>query len=128
MLHPKPWTDQQMDVVISVILRAGVIISSLIVLAGGILYLHHYGFGQPDYRVFHGEPTDLSKIPGIIRDAVAWRPRGIIQFGVLLLIATPIVRVTFTIIAFALQRDRVYVAVTLIVLAVLLYSLVGVGR
>ena len=99
--------------------------SALIVLGGGILYLHQYGFSQPDYRVFHGEPTDLCRIPGIVKDAASWRPLGIIQFGVLVLIATPIVRVTFTIVAFALQRDRVYMVVTLIVLAVLLYSLVG---
>jgi uncharacterized membrane protein len=54
--------------------------------------------------------------------------KGIIQFGLLFLIATPIARVAFSVIAFALQRDRVYVSVTLIVLGLLLYSLVGGGR
>ena len=128
MLHPKPWTDQQMDDIIGAILRTGVIASALVVLAGGVLYLHRYGLGLPDYRIFHGEPTDLRRIRGIIEDAVALRARGIIQFGILLLVATPVVRVIFTSIAFALQRDRVYVVVTLIVLGVLLYSLVGGGR
>ena len=42
----------------------------------------------------------------------------------MLLIATPIARVLFSVVAFALQRDRTYVVVTLIVLAVLLYSLI----
>lgn len=56
MRFPKPWTDQQMDMIIGVILRVSVLISALIVLAGGIFYLLHYGFGAPHYRVFRGEP------------------------------------------------------------------------
>jgi len=51
------------------------------------------------------------------------RGRGIIQLGLLLLIATPVARVAFSIAAFAMQRDRLYVVVTLMVLAILLYSL-----
>jgi len=128
MPWPKAWTDEQMDVIIAVILRAGVILSALTVLAGGIFYLHRYGFTLPEYRVFLGEPADLRNISGIISDTLALRPRGIIQFGLLMLIATPIVRVAFAMAAFALQRDRVYVIVTLIVLGVLLYSLLGGGR
>ena len=49
--------------------------------------------------------------------------RGIIQLGLLLLIATPVARVVFSVIGFVRQRDFVYVVLTLIVLAVLLYSL-----
>jgi uncharacterized membrane protein len=47
------------------------------------------------------------------------------QLGLLLLIATPIARVMFSAVAFAMERDRMYVGFTLIVLAVLLYSLFG---
>jgi uncharacterized membrane protein len=128
MLRFVPWTDQQMDVIIALILRIGVILSALTVLAGGVLYLHRYGLDQPDYLVFHSEPPDLRSISGIIKATLALRPRGIIQFGLLLLIATPIVRVAFAVAAFALQRDRVYVIITLIVLGVLLFSLFGGGR
>jgi uncharacterized membrane protein len=62
---------------------------------------------------------------GIVKDALAFRGRGLIQLGLLLLIATPVARVAFSAVAFAIQRDRLYVAVTLIVLAVLIYSLTG---
>ncbi len=127
MRFPKAWTDQQMDIVIGVILRTGVIISALVVLLGGVVYLHKFAFNQPYYRVFHGEPSDLRHITGIIRDAMALRGRGIIQFGLLLLIATPVARVAFSVVAFAFQRDRLYVMVTLIVLGILLFSLIG-GR
>ncbi len=50
-----------------------------------------------------------------------------IQLGLLLLIATPIARVAFSVVGFAIERDRMYVVFTLIVLAILLYSLLGSG-
>jgi hypothetical protein len=83
--------------------------------AGGILYLLRYGSTPPDYRIFRGEPADLRTISGIVRDVLSFRTRGLIQFGFLVLIATPVVRVAFSVFAFALQRDRTYVIITLIV-------------
>jgi uncharacterized membrane protein len=62
-----------------------------------------------------------------LTDALSFHTRGVIQLGLLLLLATPVARVGFSILAFALQRDRTYVIVTVIVLAVLLYSLAGGG-
>lgn len=128
MSYPQPWNDQQMDRIIGMILRVGVLTSALVVLTGGVFYLRHYGFNLPEYGIFHGEPADLRSISGIVKDTLAFRARGIIQFGLLLLIATPVVRVAFSIIGFALQRDKAYVMVTLIVLGLLLYSLTGGGR
>jgi uncharacterized membrane protein len=75
--------------------------------------------------MFRGEPTDLRSIPGIIHDAAGLSGRGIIQLGLLLLIATPVARVAFAVFGFAAERDRMYVVFTLIVLGVLLYSLIG---
>jgi uncharacterized membrane protein len=67
----------------------------------------------------------LRTFSGILADATAFRGRGIIQLGLLLLIATPVARVAFSVVAFALERERLYVIVTLAVLAVLLFSLAG---
>jgi uncharacterized membrane protein len=78
-----------------------------------------------EFTVFVGEPADLRNVSGIVRDALALRGRGLIQLGLLLLIATPVARVAFSVVAFAMQRDRLYVVVALIVLAVLMYSLTG---
>jgi len=83
------------------------------------------GKSVPHYRVFQGEPSDLRTVGGIVRDAAARNGRGIIQLGLLFLIATPVARVVFSVFAFAVQRDRLYVVVTLIVFAVLLFSLTG---
>jgi uncharacterized membrane protein len=123
----RAWTDQQIDDIIGNLLRIGVLVSALVVLFGGIVYLTRHGQALPEYRVFHGEPTDLCQLVGIVKAAWSFQGRGLIQFGLVLLIATPIVRVAFTCAAFALQRDKSYVIVTLIVLALLTYSLVG-GR
>ena len=122
--HPG-WTDQQVEVAIGNLLRFGLIIATVIVLTGGVLYLARHGSEEPQYRVFHGEPADLRGIGGIFDDALQFSGRGLIQLGLLLLLATPVARVAFSIFAFALQRDHLYVAVTLVVMGVLLYSIVG---
>jgi len=107
------------------LLRTGVLVSAAVVLIGLSLYLHRYGSAAPDYRVFKGEPADLRSVYGIVQDALQGRLRGVIQLGLLLLLATPVARVAFSVLAFACQRDKVYVIVTLIVLGVLTYSMVG---
>jgi uncharacterized membrane protein len=128
MFKPKQaLTDEQMDRIISTLLRSGVIVAALVVLVGGILYLIRYGSSLPDYGFFRGEPVHLRTVSGIVQDARSFHPRGIIQLGLLLLIATPVARVAFSVLAFAWQRDRTYVIVTLIVLIILIYSLAGGG-
>jgi len=60
-----------------------------------------------------------------IGEARSFSGRGIIQLGLLLLVATPVARVSFSVAALALRRDWTYVAITLIVLAALGHSLLG---
>jgi len=114
-----------METVLGNLLRTGVLLSATVVALGGIIYLARHAAEVPDYRAFRGEPADLRSLRGIAEDVLAVRGRGIIQMGFLLLIATPLLRVAFSLVAFAIQRDRTYVAATLIVLGVLLYSLFG---
>lgn len=120
-------SDARIDGVIGNILRIGVVVSSLIVLIGGGLYLTRHGTELPIYFIFQGEPSQLRNITGIIKEASTFSGRGIIQLGLVLLMATPVLRVAFTVISFMLLRDRVYFGVTLIVLAVLFFSLAGGG-
>lgn len=127
MSPARHWNDERSEQVIGNLLRSGVIISGSVVFLGGILYLLKYGKASRNFAVFRGEPTDLSHVSGILRDTFALHSRGIIQLGLLLLIATPVARVAFSIASFALERDWLYVSVTLIVLALLVYSMAG-GR
>jgi uncharacterized membrane protein len=119
--------DRKMDIAIGVLLRAGVILAVAVVLGGGIGYLASHGTSIPDYHEFSGAPADMRSIAGIVGGALHGSSRSIIQLGLLLLIATPIARVAFSAAAFAVERDRLYVFITLIVLAVLLGSLLGLS-
>lgn len=119
------WTDQKIEVIIAHLLRAGVLLSASVVLVGACLYLVRHGHTPVDYRVFRGEPADLRDIRGIVTDSIALRGEGIIQLGLLILIATPVARVAFSIFGFALEKDDLYVGVASVVLLILLYSLFG---
>ncbi len=119
------WTDQRVEIIVGNLLRAGVMLAATVVLIGGILYLGRHGMEPASYRVFAGEPSDLRHMHGILRGALAFHGRGVIQLGLLLLIATPIARVAFSIFGFAEEGDRMYMVFTGLVLAILLFSLVG---
>jgi uncharacterized membrane protein len=106
------------------LLRIGVLIAAAVTIAGGIAFLVHHGSLTPEHSVFRGEPAMLSTLTGIIAGAIALQPAAIVQLGIVLLIATPVARVLLTLIAFAIQRDWMYVLISAIVLALLTYSLV----
>jgi uncharacterized membrane protein len=116
-------TDEKMEWVISLLLRIGVTSAAALVFAGGILYLYQQGNVFPQYQTFQGEPPYLRTLDGILGSAMSLDSRGIIQLGLVLLVLTPVARVVFSVAAFAIQRDRLYVCVTLIVLGVLVYNL-----
>jgi uncharacterized membrane protein len=117
-------TDQCTEQAMGNLLRTGVSIAAGVVFIGGCLYLWQAGRHIPDYAEFRAEPPELRSIGGTVRGALAGDGRSIIQLGMLLLVATPISRVAFSIWAFARQQDRRYVLVTLLVLSILCYGLV----
>jgi uncharacterized membrane protein len=119
------FTDEKFESIVGNLLRLGVMLAAGAVFVGGSLYLLRHGAGTPEYYVFRGEPDALRTIPGIIEGAFSFRGRAIIQLGLLILIATPVARVAFSVYGFLRQRDGTYVIITLIVLAVLLFSLAG---
>src|SRR5207249_11429468 len=89
------WTDQKVEDIIGNLLRAGVILSALVVCVGEIVYLARHGQEPADYRIFRGEPSDLSHIDGIVREGFACQGRGMIHLGLLLMIAILVARVAF---------------------------------
>ena len=128
MTEPKRdsrWTDDQVELFVGNLLRYGVMAAALVAFVGGVIFLLHHGNATADYRRFDGEPAGLRSITGVVSGAVRLEGRSVIQLGLLLLIATPVARVAFSLLAFVRQRDRTYVVITAIVLALLLYSLLG---
>jgi uncharacterized membrane protein len=105
-------TDRRLDIIIANVLRGGVSLSAAIVVIGGIAYLRQHGNDVADYRTFHGSSTTSASL-------------RIIRLGLLVLIATPIARVALSLVAFAAERDRIFVAIAAIVLVVLLFGIFG---
>jgi uncharacterized membrane protein len=119
------WYEQRTEIVIAYLLRTGVLTAAVVVIVGAVLYLGAHPGARADYRTFHSEPEALKTVHGIVHAALSGDSRAIMQLGLLILIATPIVRVMFSVAAFSIEGDRMYVLFTLIVLVVLLYSLFG---
>ena len=122
---PSCWNDERVERIMGTLLQNGVIISAVVVLAGGILYLLRYGRLPLRYENFVAERESLRGLGSVVNSALHGDGRAIIEVGLLLLIATPVARVLFSIIAFALEKDRLYAVLTLIVFLILIYSLFG---
>jgi uncharacterized membrane protein len=103
--------------------RILVICAAFIVACGGALYLVRFRGVSPCYHLFQGEPTSMRTIGGIISNAASLDPRCLIQLGILLLIAIPIIRVLSFFISFLSKRDWMYSLIALVVLSLLASSL-----
>jgi uncharacterized membrane protein len=119
-----PWTEeQQVNRTIGVLLRVGVTAAAAIVIVAAIWYHAQLAPNPPAYHVFHSQPGELRTPGGVVHAALHGEASAWIQLGLLVLIATPVARVGYSIVAFALQRDWTYVVVTCVVLAVLMCGL-----
>lgn len=121
----------RMEVWISHVLRAGVLLAGTVI-ALGLAFLLVRGAGASDplslaaLRRQDGHPLPVH--PGdLIRHARVAQPTALVQLGILLLILTPVARVAMTVWLFVEQRDPVFVAITLVVLVVLVFGLVHTG-
>jgi uncharacterized membrane protein len=119
------WTDERLDRALGNLLRSGVLLATAMIVFGGVIYLARHGADTPAYGVFRGEPEDLRGVAGIVRAAGRGSGRGLVQLGLLALVSTPVARVVFSVGAFLVRRDRAFVVITLVVLWLLLYGLIG---
>jgi len=115
--------DARMEIVMGRLLQAGVLLAATVMLAGGAMYLVTRSGQSANYRTFAARPLELRHPSAMLRGIARGDSAAILQLGVLLLVATPICRVIFAVGAFALERDRLYVAISLTVLAVLLFGM-----
>lgn len=114
-----------MQVIIGWVLRLGVIISISIVFIGGVIYLYRHGHEVADHHTFTGVPEFIRTASGVIHGVFTLRGQAIIQTGIVLLIATPVLRIIFSTIGFALEKDKLYVFISLLVLAIIFASMLS---
>ncbi|WP_298299303.1 DUF1634 domain-containing protein [Hydrotalea sp.] len=117
--------DDDLEYAMGNLLRLGVIISSAIVAIGGIIYLYKHGMHLPEYATFIGNKSMFNSVSKIITGLKEWKGQAIIQLGILVLIFTPIARITFSFIGFLIEKDLLYMLLTLIVLAIITFSLLA---
>jgi uncharacterized membrane protein len=122
------WSDDRVAQWVGNVLRSGVILSALVTLFGAVLLLRQQGAAPADYHVFGGAHAGLRSITSVVGGAIRLESKAVVQLGVILLLATPVVRVLLSLVAFVLQRDRLYTVITALVLVILLYSLLLGGR
>ena len=116
--------NKDLQLILGNLLRIGVILSGLMVLTGGIIYMVQSGNGpRPQYVSFEGENSELLRLTDILKGMAHFQGASIIQFGLILLISTPIARIVISAVGFALEKDYMYVVIAAIVLSIILVSL-----
>lgn len=121
------YSDQQMEEQMGLVLRAGLVLACAVMVIGGVLYMTRHADELPVYQSFHGAPAGLNSAHGVWRDAISGSARGIIQLSVLLMIATPVMRVVFAVYGFARQKQWAFAVISVIVLGLLGWGLLQKG-
>jgi uncharacterized membrane protein len=118
--------DGRLEMVISTVLRGGVIVSIAVIFIGMLISFVRHQDAARDPRELSALTSKSAPFPHSLRDVtsgvLALRGQAIMALGLLILIATPVMRVVVSIVAFALQRDGVYFAITSMVLLLLILS------
>ncbi|MGV3547342.1 MAG: DUF1634 domain-containing protein [Pedobacter sp.] len=125
MEQTKNITDKDIQSLVGNLLRAGVYISMAIVVLGGIIYLSEHGGEKIDYSEFSFNKVSLKTVESIFANVLTFRGAAVVQFGLLMLIFTPIARVLMAVVTFFLEKDYLYVLIGIIVLAIIMVSLSG---
>ena len=116
--HPEP---ARFRLIVSYVLLVGVLTSAALIATGFVLAL---AVGWQTSLVGATPPGGGTADFGAIgRGLAALTPTAIVQLGLAVLVLTPVVRVATSLVAFALERDRLYVSITLAVFAVLVASI-----
>jgi uncharacterized membrane protein len=129
MQQPRPTlSDMQMDSAIANMLRFGISLAATLMILGGWFYLQHPTTQPADYAHFHGTTIDLHNLGKVLTGKRLADSTSVLELGIVLLIATPVARVALCVVDFARQGDKLYVAISLFVLLVLMFSLFHGGR
>jgi uncharacterized membrane protein len=117
-------SEHDLEQLIGRALQIGVLLSAAVVAVGAVGLIARHGHEVPDFHIFRGATSPLRDLGAIARAVRQGDSRAIVQLGLVLLIATPVARVALTLVAFLVRRDRLYVVLSSVVLALLVFGLV----
>jgi len=123
MQHEK-FGEKDFQAIIGNLLRYGVWISLSVAFIGGIVYLMHHGSEIEDYSVFKENDRNIFEvISTVVNGAIDGQGEYLIFFGIILLFLTPVFRVLLSLFSFMLEKDYLYVVITLIVILIIITSI-----
>ncbi|KFF04313.1 hypothetical protein B0A68_20880 [Flavobacterium reichenbachii] len=123
MQHEK-FGEKDFQTIIGNLLRYGVWISLSVAFLGGIVYLIHNGSHIEDYSVFKENDRNIFEvITAVYNGAIQGNGSYLIFVGIILLFLTPVLRVLLSLFSFILEKDYLYVGITLIVIAIIITSI-----
>lgn len=118
--------DKNLALVIGNVMRWGVIVSLSLTFLGGLLYILSHPHEIISYKEYIEKDYSVAEILSkTFSGLLHFDGESLITFGILLLFATPVLRVLFSLIGFILEKDKLYILITLIVLAIIFISLSG---
>lgn len=118
--------DRDLAIVIGNIMRWGVILALSFAAFGGIIYLIRHGNESTSFSTFNELNLSVKEIlSNTFSGLIHFKGRAYITLGILILFATPVLRVIFSLIGFILEKDKLYIVITLIVLAIIALSISG---
>lgn len=116
------FSNQKAEWVIGWILLVGISVSALIILSGGILFLIHHG--HDNIQILLQNTSTYKTLPEIVNALMTMKATSVMELGILMLVATQVLRVGLLAIFYIAIRDMMFTSFSLFILAMLLYSFV----
>ncbi|WDF65297.1 DUF1634 domain-containing protein [Flavobacterium sp. KACC 22763] len=124
MVHEEKFGEKDFQTIIGNLLRYGVWISLSVAFIGGIVYLLHNGNQIEDYSVFKENDRNIFEvIAAVYNGAIQGNGESLIFTGIIFLFMTPVLRVLLSLFSFLLEKDYLYVGITLIVILIIIISI-----
>ncbi|MEN2488226.1 DUF1634 domain-containing protein [Flavobacterium sp. B11] len=124
MIQEEKFGEKDFQTIIGNLLRYGVWISLSVAFIGGIVYLLHNGNQIEDYSVFKENDRNIFEvIAAIYNGAIQGNGESLIFTGIIFLFMTPVLRVLLSLFSFLLEKDYLYVGITLIVIMIIIISI-----
>ena len=124
MVQEEKFGEKDFQTIIGNLLRYGVWISLSVAFIGGIVYLLHNGNQIEDYSVFKENDRNIFEvIAAVYNGAIQGNGESLIFTGIIFLFMTPVLRVLLSLFSFLLEKDYLYVGITLIVILIIIISI-----
>ncbi|SEM55612.1 Uncharacterized membrane protein [bacterium A37T11] len=115
--------DRDIQLFIGYLLRYGIWSALTVTFIGGIIYLSRHHLEIKSFSNFTEKDVNMRDfIANTMQGVIDGKGQSIIMAGILLLFLTPILRILFSLVAFFLEKDYLYVLITLIVVAIICFS------